>query len=79
MNKFSILNVAKYFSLGILQNYLAFIPAKKYIKYFSSTTRIESWKSYKISEENIKNKTKSNSNFLQTFADYHLLPDNYQI
>ena len=28
MNKFSILNVAKYFSLGILQNYLAFIPAK---------------------------------------------------
>ena len=79
MNKFSILNVAKYFSLGILQNYLAFIPAKKYIKYFSSTTRIESWKSYKISEENIKNKTKSNSNFLQTFVDYHLLPDNYQI
>ena len=79
MNKFSILNVAKYFSLGILQNYLAFIPAKKYIKYFSSTTRIELWKSYKISEENIKNKTKSNSNFLQTFVDYHLLPDNYQI
>ena len=79
MNKFSILNVAKYFSLGILQNYLAFIPDKKYIKYFSSTTRIESWKSYKISEENIKNKTKSNSNFLQTFVDYHLLPDNYQI
>ena len=29
MNKFSILNRAKYFSLGIFQNYLVFIPAKK--------------------------------------------------
>ena len=76
MNKFSILIVAKYFSLGILQNYLAFIPAKKYIKYFSTTTWIELWKSYKISEKNFKNKTKSNSNFLQTFVDHHLLPDN---
>ena len=32
-NKFSILDGAKYFSLGIFQNYLVFIPAKKYIKY----------------------------------------------
>ena len=40
-NKFSILNGAKYFSSGIFQNYLVFIPAKKYIKYFSGTTRIE--------------------------------------
>ena len=28
INKFSILNGAKYFSLGIFQNYLVFIPAK---------------------------------------------------
>ena len=34
INKFSILNRAKYFSSGIFQNYLIFIPAKKYIKYF---------------------------------------------
>ena len=42
IDKFSILNGAKYFSLGIFQNYLVFIPAKKYIKYFSGTTRINS-------------------------------------
>ena len=29
-------------SLGIFQNYLVFIPAKKYSKYFSGTTWIES-------------------------------------
>ena len=31
VSKFSILNGAKYFSSGIIQNYLVFIPAKKYI------------------------------------------------
>ena len=41
-NKFSILNGAKYFSSGIFQNYLVFIPVKKYIKYFSGTSRIDS-------------------------------------
>ena len=42
INKFSILNGAKYFSFGIFQNYLSLIkvsiPAKKYIKYFSGAT-----------------------------------------
>ena len=42
--KFCVLNGAKYFSLGIFQNYLVFIPAKKYIKYFSGSTRTVSWK-----------------------------------
>ena len=40
INKLGIFNGAKYFSSGIFQNYLVFIPAKKYIKYFSGTTRI---------------------------------------
>ena len=42
MNKFSILNGAKYFSSGIFEIYLVFMSAKKYIKYFNSTTRIGS-------------------------------------
>ena len=42
MNKFSILNGAKYFSSGMFQNYLVFIPVKKYLKYFSGTTWIDS-------------------------------------
>ena len=55
VNKFIILNRAKYFSSGIFQNYSLLIPAKNYIKYFSSTTRIDSWKPDGISEENIEN------------------------
>ena len=77
INKFSILNGAKYSSSGIFQNYLVFIPAKKYIKYFCSTTRIDLGKSNGMSEENIENITKSDSNFALTFVDHHLLPDIY--
>ena len=75
INKFSILNGAKYFSLEIFQNYLVFIPAKKYIKYFSGTSRIELWKSNGMSEENNENISKPDSNFAPTFVDHHVLPD----
>ena len=74
INRFSILNGAIDFSSGIFQNYLVFIPAKKCIKYFHAT-RIFSWKSNGMTEENIKNITKSSSNFAQNFVDHHLLPD----
>ena len=57
------------------QNYLVFIPVKRYIKYFSSTTRIDSWKFNGMSEEHIGNITKSDSNFAPTFVDHHVLPD----
>ena len=46
IDKFS-LNGAKYFSLGIFKNYLVFIPANKYIKYFTSTSQVESEKGQK--------------------------------
>ena len=75
IDKFSILNGAKYFSLGIFQNYLASIPDKKYIKYFTSTTQVESWKSNGMSEEGIENITKTDSNFAPTFVDNDLSPD----
>ena len=51
------------------------MPAKKYIKYCSGITRINSWKSNGMSEENIEYITKSNSNFEPTFVDHHVLPD----
>ena len=54
IEKFSILNGAKYFSSGNLQHYLVFIPAIKHIQYFHATTRIYSWKSNGISGESIK-------------------------
>ena len=75
INKFSILNRAKYFSSGIFRNYLVFIPDKKHIKYLSGTTKINFWKSNGMSEENLENITKSDSIFVPTFAGHHLLPD----
>ena len=75
INKLSILIGAKYVCLGICQNYLIFIPAKKYIKYFSGTTRIKSWKSNGMLEESFENITKSDSNSALTFVDHHLSPD----
>ena len=39
------------FYSGILQHYLVFIPANKYIKYFSGTTRIDLWKSNGMSRK----------------------------
>ena len=55
IDKFSIFNGGKYFSLGIFQNYLVFMPAIKYIKYFRDTTQIYSWKSNGMSVESIGN------------------------
>ena len=75
INNVSILNGAKYFSLGIFQNYLVFIPAKKYIKYFTDTTHIEWWKFNGMSGESTEYISKSDSNFSSTFVDHHLLPD----
>ena len=54
---------------------MLFIPAIKYIKYFHATTQIHSWKSNGMSEENIENITKSDSNVALTFVDHHVLPD----
>ena len=51
---------------------------KKNIKCFSGTTRINSWKSNGMSEENfenIENIPKSDNNFASTFVDHYLLPD----
>ena len=75
INKFSILNGGKSFSSGIFQNYLIFITAERYIKYFSGTTRINSWKFNGMSGENIENITKSDSNFAPTFVDNHVLSE----
>ena len=74
INEYKILNGAKYFSSGIFQNYLLFVPAKKFIKYFNGTTRIFSWRSNGMLEESIELKTKSDRNFAPTL----LIIINYQ-
>ena len=40
IHKFSIVNGAKYFSLGISQNYLVFIPAKNTLNIFVALLRL---------------------------------------
>ena len=50
------------------------MPVKNYIKFFSGTTRINSWKSNGMSEENIEIITKSDSNYAPSFVDYYVLP-----
>ena len=74
-NKLNILDGAKYFSLGIFQYRLVFLPAKMYIIYFSGTTRSELCKSNGMSEESIETMTRSDSNFASTFVYHHLFPD----
>ena len=45
------------------------------MKYICGTTRIDSSISNGISEENIESITISDSNFVPTFVDHHILPD----
>ena len=73
INIFSIINGAKYLFSGIFQNYLVFISGNKYIKHFTGTTQIESWKSNVMSKESIENITKSDSNFAPTFIIFKIL------
>ena len=73
INKFSVLNGAKLFSLGLFENYLVFTPAKKYIKYFSGTTQIESRKSHEMSQKSTENITKSYSYFAPTLCRLSLI------
>ena len=40
INGYKILNRAKYFSLGILQNYLIFLSAEKYFRFFTNTSQV---------------------------------------
>ena len=51
------------------------MPAKKYVKYFSATTRTDFQLSSEMSKENIENITKSDFNFASIFFHHHVLPD----
>ena len=70
MNGYSILKGAKYFSSGVLQNYLVFISANKCNESFSGAQKIYSWKSKGMSEESIKIPPGSNNTFAPSLIDY---------
>ena len=75
INKFSVLNEAKYFSSGIFQNYLLFISAKKHIECFSATTRIDSWKPNGMSRKYWKYGLQT-WNFVKKWLRYRCFPVN---
>ena len=77
INQISIFNGVKYFTSGIFQNYLVFIPAKKYISLLNMLVALHGLISGKNVRKNIKDITKSDSNFAPTFVDHHLLWDIY--
>ena len=58
----------------MFQNCSVFLAAKKYIKYFSGTTQINSWKSNGKSEKNTEIIAKLDSYFAPGFVDYHAIP-----
>ena len=75
INKFSILNGAKYFSSITFQNCLVFIPAKKYIKYFSGTARITLGNLMECQKKILKIQLNQAAIFAPNFIDHHVLPD----
>ena len=72
LNVAQYLNGAKYFSSGVLEKYLVFISANKYIEIFSGTQGIYSWSSKGMSEESIKN-PRSDNTFTPSLINYPLL------
>ena len=67
INKYSIVNGAKYFSSVGLQNYLIFTPPSRYITAFIRANKIYSWISKGISDESIKSPSESGSTFVPEF------------
>ena len=57
INGSKILNGARYFSSGVLENYLIFLSNKKYFRLFTNTSQVLSRKSKGFSEEIIENIT----------------------
>ena len=75
INKFSILNGAKYFSSGIFQNYLVFIPAKNTLNILVVLLGFIRGNLMECQKENIENIAKSDNNFASTFVDHNVLQD----
>ena len=75
INGYKILNNTEYFSSGTVQNYLVFISAGKYFKFFSLKTETFLWKSNGMSEKSIENITSKEQNFGPTWIDSYPLPD----
>ena len=75
INGYKILNGARYFSSGALQNNLIYFSYKIFFRFFTNTSKVLSCKSIGLSEESIENITTSDSNFAPNLINYYPLPD----
>ena len=73
INKYSILNGAKYFYSGIFENYLLFIPPKNILNILMVLLRLIRGNLMEFKKKILKI-IKSDSNLAPTFVDDHLLP-----
>ena len=69
INKYSILNGAKYFSSDGLQNYLVCISTRRN-QSIKNTGKVDSWGSTGMSKERIKNQHTSEINSSQLIGEY---------
>ena len=74
INECSILNGAKYFSIGIFQSYLVLYQGKNTLNILVALLRLNCGNLMEC-QESIEIITKSHSNFAPTFVDHLLLPD----
>ena len=75
INRSKILNGARYFSSGTLQNHLIYVSYNECFRFFSNTSNILPCKSIKISEDSIANISTWGRNFAPTLINYSSLPD----
>ena len=75
INEYKILDGARYFFSGILQNYLMFLSNKKYFRFFTNISQVLLWKSKEFLKESIENITTSDNSFGPTLINYYPLPD----
>ena len=75
INEYKILDGARYFFPGILQNYLMFLSNKKYFRFFTNISQVLLWKSKEFLKESIENIATSDNSFGPTLINYYPLPD----
>ena len=75
INEYKILDGARYFFSGILQNYLMFLSNKKYFRFFTNISQVLLWKCKEFLKESIENIATSDNSFGPTLINYYPLPD----
>ena len=77
INAYKILNRARYFYSGTLQNHLIYFSYKDDFTFFTNIRKFLSWESIGLSQERVENITKPASNFASNLINYYPILINY--